>query len=270
VAVELRAGGEVVGELLVALPAGTRRLPPSTRVVVQLLAGPLGQAARATRLAEELRASRARVVAALEEERRRVRRDLHDGLGPTLTGIAYSADAAANLLRSDPELATTVLGGLRADAADAIAEVRRIVHGLRPRALDEFGLVEAVRQQVGRLHAADGRRLRVRVSAPQVLPDLPAVIEVVAYRVAVEAVTNAARHAGVDEVDVGFAVDGGSLEVEVRDGGPRRQAWTPGIGIGAMRERVEEVGGELYAGVAVDGGLVRARIPLEAPTAPGS
>ncbi|NAZ81341.1 hypothetical protein GTR02_05880, partial [Kineococcus sp. R8] len=264
VEVELRAGGDVVGVLLVALAPGTRRLAPATRVVVQLLAGPLGQAAHATRLAEDLRASRARVLAVLEDERRRVRRDLHDGLGPTLTGIAYSADATANLLHGDPAGAAAVLAGLRTDAADAIAEVRRIVDGLRPRALDERGLVEAVRQQVSRLHAADGRRLHVRLRAPDVLPDLPAVVEVVAYRVAVEAVTNVARHAGVDEVDVRFAVAGGALVVEVRDRGAGRAAWAVGTGLGAMRERVEEVGGELHAAAGEAGGVVRAVVPLAA------
>jgi hypothetical protein len=103
------------------------------------------------------------VLAAPEEEHRRVRRDLHDGLGPTLTGIAYSADAAANLLRSDADKAALLLRGLRSDAADAIAEIRRIVYGLRPNALDELGLVGAVRQQVSRLRAADGRPLQVDV-----------------------------------------------------------------------------------------------------------
>jgi signal transduction histidine kinase len=258
----LRLGAEPVGELVVSLPPEQLRLPATTRAVLDLVAGPLAQAVHATRLAAQLQASRGRVVAALEEERRRVRRDLHDGLGPTLTGIAYSADAARNLVSTDPAASVALLRDLRADTADAIAEIRRIVYGLRPRAIDELGLVAAVRQQVSRLGTADGRPLRVALDAPHALPDLPAAVEVVAYRVAVEAVTNVARHAGVDEATLRFAVRDGSLDVEVCDGGGSGTVWTPGVGLAGMRERVEEVGGLLTVETAPGRNRVSARIPL--------
>jgi signal transduction histidine kinase len=193
-----------------------------------------------------------------------VRRDLHDGLGPTLTGIAYSADAVRNLLHADTGQAERVLLDLRRDAADAIAEVRRIVYGLRPRALDELGLVAAVRQQVGRLRSADGRPLVVDVRAPAHLPDLPAAVEVAAYRVAVEAVTNVARHARVDRADVEFTVEDGGLTVQVRDAGCSPDPWAAGVGLATMRERVEAVGGTLLATGGPDGGTVVARLPLAA------
>ena len=162
----LRVGGEEVGELVVGLPAQQPHPPPTTRAVLELVAAPLAQALRAARLSEQLQASRGRVVAALEEERRRMRRDLHDGLGPTLTGIAYSADAARNLLPPGSDAAATELRALRADAAEAIAEIRRIVYGLRPKALDELGLLSALTQRLGRLRAADGRPMTVTVTGP--------------------------------------------------------------------------------------------------------
>jgi signal transduction histidine kinase len=259
----LRSGTAEVGELVVALPGEQLRLPAATRAVLALVAPPVAQALHAVRLTEQLQASRGRVVAALEEERRRMRRDLHDGLGPTLTGIAYSADAAANLSGTDPDQAAAVLAGLRRDAAEAITEIRRIVYGLRPRALDEFGLVAAVAHQLDRLRSADGTPLTVVLSAPVTLPELPAAVEVVAYRVAVEAVTNVARHAAAREARVGFTVvDGDQLQVTVDDDGPGEARWEPGIGLESMRERVEQIGGWLEAGPRPAGGQVRATIPL--------
>jgi signal transduction histidine kinase len=260
---DLVTGDEHVGDLVVALPRDELRLAPTTRAVLGLVAPPLAQALRAARLGEELRESRRRVVSALEEERRRVRRDLHDGLGPTLTGIAYSADAAANLVAADADAAVRLLRELRADAGEAIAEVRRIVYGLRPKALDELGLVGAVRQRVEHLHATGGRALAVDVEAPASLPELSAAVEVAAYRVAVEAVTNVARHAGVDRAQVTFAlVEAGRLLVRVTDAGSSAEPWRPGVGLAAMRERVEGVGGVLTVTSGPDGGVVTASLPL--------
>lgn len=260
--VPLRTGTAQLGELVVALPADQIRLSPATASVLALVAAPLTQAVHAVRLGEQLRDSRRAAVVALEEERRRLRRDLHDGLGPTLTGIAYSADAAANLARTNPDRAVDLLRDLRADAGEAIAEIRRLVDGLRPRALDELGLVAAIRQQVARLHAADGRPLRVDVTAAADLGELPAALEVVAYRVAVEAVTNVARHAGVGSADVALARRPGSLTVVVRDPGCSPRPWTPGVGLRSMRERVEQIGGTLTVDAGRDGAEVSAILPL--------
>lgn len=258
----LRAGAEAPGELLIGLPPDQLRLPTTTRAVLQLVSGPLGQALESAHLTEQLRRSRSEVVGVLEEERRRMRRDLHDGLGPTLTGVAYSADAAANLLQSDPVEAAALVQQLRGDVGEAISEIRRIVYGLRPRALDELGLVAAVTQQAGRLRARDGRPFRVDVAAAE-LPELSAAVEVVAYRVAVEAVTNVARHAGVDAARITFRLgDDGVLDVRVADSGPATQPWREGVGITSMRERVEQLGGSLTTSSGVEGGCVRALLPL--------
>jgi signal transduction histidine kinase len=233
--------------------------------VLSLVSVPLGQALHAARLTEDLRLSRGRAVTALEEERRRMRRDLHDGLGPMLTGIAYSADAVANLLHANSSEASEIVSGLRGEARDAIAEVRRIVYGLRPRALDELGLVGAVQQQVARLRTADGRFLTVAFDAAHDLSKLPAAAEVAAYRMAVEALTNVARHSGVAEASVSFTLDEGPvLRVTVSDRGRSVSPWMPGVGIASMRERVEQVGGTLWTRAGPDGATVTAEIPLAA------
>jgi len=259
----LVTGAEQVGDLVVALPPDQLRPTPTTSAVLRLVAPPLAQALHAARLGEELRDSRRRVVTALEEERRRVRRDLHDGLGPTLTGIAYSADAATNLVTADAGEAVRVLRSLRADAGEAIAEVRRIVYGLRPKALDELGLVGAVRQQTAGLHSTGGQVLAVDVAAPGELPELSAAVEVAAYRVAVEAVTNVARHAAVDRATVTFSLVGDThLRVRVADAGACERPWRHGVGLSAMRERVEGAGGVLTLESGPDGAVVTADLPL--------
>ena len=114
-------------------------------------------ALQATVMAAELKSSREHIVTAQAEERRRLRRELHDGLGPTLTGIAFTADAAANLIETDPAQSNELLTALRRDSRAALADVRRIVDDLRPPALDELGLVGALRQRAEQLAwRADG------------------------------------------------------------------------------------------------------------------
>lgn len=261
---ELRLGDETVGHLMAWLPPGQVHLPAPTRTVLALAAGPLAQAVHATRLATQLRTSHSHVLTVLEEERRRMRRDLHDGLGPTLTGVAYGIDAATNLIGTDPNGAQDLLRAVRADTANAIAEIRRIVDDLRPKALDELGLVAAVRQTAARLRTPRSARLRLDVTAPAPLPDLPAAVEVVAYRVAVEAVTNIARHADVDHASLQIDVQKNYLLLEVQDGGTSATPWTPGTGLTGMRERVEQIGGVLTITTTPGRNRVTARIPLQA------
>ncbi|MFF4364365.1 sensor histidine kinase [Streptomyces sp. NPDC001604] len=262
----LHAGGEYVGSLVVCLPPGHLRLPRAAAAVVGLVAVPLAQALHAARLSEQLRVSRGRVVTALEEERRRMRRDLHDGLGPTLTGIAYNADAAVNLIGTDPDAAVRTLRGLRADVGDAITEIRRIVYGLRPRALDEFGLIDAVLQRITQLRVADGRPLDITLDAPDRLPQLPAAVEVAAYRVAVEAVTNIARHSAGTTARLALTLpDNSLLRVTIADTGRCTEPWTPGVGIQSMHERVEQIGGTLTIHATPQGATVTADLPLGLP-----
>jgi len=188
-----------------------------------------------------LRASREASIGAIEDERRRLRRDLHDGLGPTLTGVAYAADAARNLLATDPIAADHQLASVRASTEDAITEIRRLVSGLRPPALDELGLLAALRQHASSLPVP------VTVSASE-LPSMGAAIEVAAYRICVEALTNVVRHAHATSAELTLTAHRDSLTIEVVDDGKTTGLWQPGTGITSMRERAALVGGTLTAG----------------------
>jgi two-component system, NarL family, sensor kinase len=215
-------------------------------------------------LSQELQRSRERLVAAREEERRRLRRDLHDGLGPILTAVTLKADAARSALDTAPIQADGLLVELRGDAKQAIGDLRRVIYDLRPASLDELGLLGALGQQVDRF----GRQgLSVSLHVPQTLPVLPAAVEVAAYRIITEALTNVVRHAHARQVTVTVAIDG-DLCLAVHDDGTSTangDGWRPGTGLQSMNERVAEVGGTLQAGPTQSGGRVQASLPLELP-----
>lgn len=214
-------------------------------------------AARTSRLAEELQESRERLVAAREEERRRIRRDLHDGLGPALSGIVFQLESARLLVDRDPEAVKAQVAVTSRHVQDVVADVRRLVHDLRPPALDDLGLVGALRQQAEQLAP------RPEVVAED-LGTLPAAVEVAAYRIAAEAMTNVARHAGAGTCTVRLAVDGGACVVEVVDDGSGiREDAQVGVGLVGLRERAAELGGTSEVTCPPGGGtLVRARLPL--------
>jgi signal transduction histidine kinase len=217
----------------------------------------------------DLQRSRERLVTAREEERRRLRRDLHDGLGPALAGAAFRAGAVQALLPSDPAAAEAQLVDLRKDVKAATQEIRRVVEGLRPPALDELGLVGAVRHLAESLGGGDGSLnitsvpVTVDAADPERLNSLPAAVEVAAYRIIGEALTNVFRHAQASACNVRFST-GDQLHIEVVDDG--RGFRSPndfGVGIGSMRDRAEELGG--VCTVESDprsGTTVRVRLPF--------
>jgi two-component system, NarL family, sensor kinase len=258
----LTRGGNSEGQLTIGLRAGERDLAAADRRVLAMLVDPVAVAVHSTVVSEELQASRERIVAAREEERRRLRRELHDGLGPTLTGIAFAADAAANTIDDDPEQSQRLLTTLRRDTRAALADVRRLVDNLRPPALDELGLVEALRQRADQLSwRADGASVQVRLDVPDQVPTLPAAIEVATYRIATEALTNVVRHSRATGALVRLRC-GERLELSITDDGPPNGAWAPGVGLDAMRERTAELGGSFQAGPTPTGGQVVAAFPL--------
>ncbi|MGR6965074.1 sensor histidine kinase [Geodermatophilus sp. URMC 61] len=254
--------GEEVGRLL--LPRDGVRAQLVTRDE-RLLADVVRQAAAAARagaLAAELQASREQLVAAREEERRRLRRDLHDGLGPTLGAVVLRIDTARNLAAGRPEESDRLLRQARDDVAAALTDVRRLVHDLRPPALDDLGLAGAVAQQAERLLAP---RVAVTVDAEDTA-DLPAAVEVAAYRIASEALANVARHASATRVRVTLARDDeGALVVTVADDGVGIAPGAPaGVGLVSLRERAAELGGRSTVECPSTGGtVVRAVLPAE-------
>jgi two-component system NarL family sensor kinase len=262
-ALPLNAAGGSVGDLVLGLRPGDTGPSSRDRPVLRIVVPALAQLVRARGLAEALERSRARVIEAVEDDRNRLRRDLHDGLGPALTGLAYAADAALNLLPEQPDRAAGVLTDLRADTTEAIGEVRRLVDGLRPAVLDDLGLAAALRHHAQQLRSRGGGLVTVRLDVAEPLTGLGAATELAVFRIVTEALTNVARHSGADRASVSVRLGPDGLDVAVEDPGGRAGAdWTPGGGLRSMRDRVDQLGGRLEAGGRPEGGSVRVWLPL--------
>lgn len=267
----LSYGGESVGELLLAPRAPGESFSAADRRLLDGLARHAGVAVHGVRVMADLQRSRERLVLAREEERRRLRRDLHDELAPTLAALGLSAATVGELIPTDPKEAASANEKLRAAIRATVGDVRRLVYDLRPPALDELGLVEAVRERASR-HSAQAEGFLVTVEAPDKLPPLPAAVEVAAYRIVQEALTNVSRHARASACSVRLACpDGRVLEVEITDNGvglPDRPGH--GVGLSSMRERAAELGGECeIVRSSPSGTRVFARLPLREPLLEG-
>jgi signal transduction histidine kinase len=259
----LTYGAEVVGQLVLAQRSPGEPFSPADKRLLGDLARQAGAAAQAVRLATDLQRSREQLVTAREEERRRLRRDLHDGLGPRLAAHTLKVGSARSLYPRDPAAADALLSELEADTEAALSEVRRLVHDLRPPALDELGLLGALREAAAR-YGTDGPGISVEAPEAEAMPPLPAAVEVAAYRIAQEALTNVVRHARATSCLVRVSAEEGALEMEVSDDGvglPEDR--TPGVGLHSMRERAEELGGECKIEPVPSGGTrVMVRLPL--------
>lgn len=264
-------GGEEIGRLVLGQRAGEDGFSAADRRLLGDLVHQIGIAAHAVRLTDEalelsddLQRSRGRLITAQEEERRRLRRDLHDGLGPQLASLTMAAEAARDLIPEDPERAADLLGNLIEQAQAAVADVRRLVYELRPPALDSLGLVGALRAQAA--HQEYGG-LRISIDeAEQLPPNLPAAIEVAAYRIVLEALNNVVRHAGARTCRVGLATDAENAELNVEvldDGEGIADDHRMGVGLSSMRERATELGGSFQIEAVPSGGTrVRASLPF--------
>jgi signal transduction histidine kinase len=146
---------EGIGQMLLAPRAPGEQFSAADMKLLNIIARQAGAAAHTVNLTSELRQvnadlrqSRGRLVTAQEEERRRLRRDLHDGVGPTLASLSHRIDTAADLVASDPQASVQLLKELKGQVKGTVAEIRRLVYALRPPVLDEFGLVSAVREHI--------------------------------------------------------------------------------------------------------------------------
>ena len=259
---------DLIGELVLAPRGPGETFTAADRALLNDLARQAGVAAHAVhlttdlqRLTGELQHSRTQLVTTQEEERRRLRRDLHDGLGSALTSVTFQLDAASNLLDRDPQAVKTLLKELKAQTQASITNIRRLVYNLRPPILDEWGLVAALREQVAQYQL---HNVQVTVDTPESLPTLPAAVEVAAYRIALEALANVVRHAQASTCAIRLSIDDDTLTVEVQDDGsglPR--SFHAGVGITAMRERAAELGGSCTVETLATGGTrVFASLPL--------
>jgi signal transduction histidine kinase len=258
-------GQETVGQMIIGQVAGDKRLSGTELQLLENIARQTGIAVHAVQLTAELQQSRLHIVTAREEERRRLRRDLHDGLGPTLASHTLKIGAARALIESSPDTAATILADLENSLAASLADIRRLVYNLRPPALDQLGLAGALCDFVEQYHLADhtGGIPDFSVSIPASLPVLPAAVEVAAYRIVQEAVNNVVRHAQARHAEIGIQVNGALDITIIDDGRGLPEPVQHGVGLNSMRERAEELGGYCtFENRPGGGAYLHARIPL--------
>jgi signal transduction histidine kinase len=264
---------ETVGELIVAPRAANEQFSPADMKLLSMLSQQAGVAAHAIRLTHELRSlnldlqkSREQLVTAREEERRRIRRDLHDGVGPILASLLQRLDAVRLLIPRDPEKAAGMAEDLKGQVKTTIADIRRLVYALRPPVLDELGLVSAIREHTRDYQGAGN--LQVTLTASETLPHLPAAVEVAAYRIILEAFANVVHHSQATTCEITIRIEkhktGHMFCVEVKDNGqgfPDKHR--AGVGLISIRERTAELGGAItIESRRSHGTLVRACLPF--------
>jgi two-component system, NarL family, sensor kinase len=258
--------GESMGQLEAAYRSTDEPFTQAEERLLTRIAGQAGAIVQSVLLAADLQASRQRLVTAQEEERRRLRRDLHDGLGPTLASHLLKLGAARSFLDRDPVLVDRYLGELEQETEDILAEVKRLVYNLRPPALDQLGLLVAIRNaasQYNHLPAVQSQ-LSIGFDLPEKLPDLPAAVEVAAYRIVQEALNNIIRHSQATRCEISLSCKQ-SLQLTITDNGRGIQKnHSPGIGLTAMRERASELGGTFHVTEINTGGTcIKVNLPLE-------
>ncbi len=257
--VELVHQGVSVGTLVVGARAPGESFSARDRTLLENLARQIGLATHAMRLLGDLQHSREGLVLAREEERRRLRRDLHDELGPLLAGAALQLEAVKEELVDTPAVERTV-SRVTTELQGAIAQVRRLVDDLRPPALDDLGLVGALRQQADRFTTPT---FSASVHAEGCIDGLPAAVDLAAFRIASEALVNTARHAHATVCAIHLHVDGDLRLIVIDDGQGIDESASPGIGLLSMRERAAELGGRCTVDSVIGQGTqVAAVIPL--------
>jgi len=264
--IQLRHGGETIGSMSVGPRRGETTVLARDARVLESLAPHLAVVVRSRRLTEDLARERERVVAATLSERERLRQDLHDGLGPSLSGIALGLEAAEHALGRDPGTTRDLLQRTRTEVEGAVREIRRVLDGLRPSALDRHGLADAVREMASGLGLGGPGGPAFALEADD-LPPLAAPVEEAAYRIVAESLTNVVRHAGARTCCVRLGRSDGDLCVAIRDDGEGiPELRTDGVGLESMRRRASDIGGRIRIDIVPPHGtVVTARLPLGSP-----
>jgi signal transduction histidine kinase len=251
-----------VGRLL-ARPRPGERLDGRSTSSLEELAPIVAATVELSSATSALAESRARIAAARDEERRALRRELHDGLGPALAGVGLTLRAGSNLLDASPEQARDLVDRAANELDRRVEEVRGMARGLLPPVLDELGLLPALRDLAER-HRATGLRVEVHTGA---VPELAPEAAVGVYGIVSEAVRNVVRHSGAGgcEIDLTVDAEAGELVVAVTDDGAGIDpAATPGVGLSSMRERAEGLHGSLEVlRLEPNGTRVTARVPID-------
>jgi signal transduction histidine kinase len=237
-----------LGALWVVMPASDP-INPSKERLIRDLASQTGLVLRNVRLIEELRASRQRLVAAQDDERRRIERNLHDGAQQQLVALSVQLRLARTMVDRDPAKAGELLDGLQGAANDALTELRDLARGIYPPLLADQGLAAAVEAQA--------RKVPVPVTVdPDGVGRFPQEIEAAVYFCTLEALNNVAKYAQATSVTVRLAKEDGVLTFEVRDDGVGFDPSTGGHGTGlqGMADRLDAIGGRLGVDSAPDSG----------------
>jgi signal transduction histidine kinase len=258
-AFDVTVGDRLVGRLVAAPRRDAGVLSPLDRRTLADLARHSGVAARVVALLTDLRVAQQRLLVAREEERHRIHRDLHDGVGPALVGLTLQLEVAADLA-GDGELGS-LTRRLHREAARTTDDVRRMVRNLRPGELEELGLPAAVAAAASRL--ASPHAPTFDLDTPASLPELNAQVEDAAYKICLEAMTNVVKHSNASHCTIRLRHTPTTLDIEISDDGCGIAAEaTTGTGMHSMRERAFAVGGELDITTANSAGTtVVARLP---------
>jgi len=228
-----------LGTLLVSNRAANRSLSPNDHVILQESAQQIGIALYVAQLTDVLQTSREQIVIAREEERRRIRNNLHDGLAPTLSSFQLQLRAIRRLIPQNPAQAEQMIEELGAGLRQATAEIRQLVYDLRPPMLDELGLIKALNH----MPLAEAP-LQLDVIASDPMPTLSAATEVAIYRISTEAIHNVVKHTQATTCTINIAIEAETLILTIVDDGQGIPAGSPnGIGTQSMRERAAELGG---------------------------
>lgn len=249
-----------LGTLRVSSRRPYERLSADDMRLLHDLARQVGITLYAAHLTADLQTAREQLITAREEERRRIRRDLHDGLAPTLAALRMQLGAVRSVLHHDPRQADRLIDDLLDDVQTATADIRRLVYDLRPPMLDEYGLVGAIRNL-----SVVADNLTLLVDVPATLPPLSAAVEVALYRIATEAVHNVSKHAHATHCTIRIdIIDSNAVLHVVDDGIGLSPSVIAGVGFATMRERATELGGNLTITEDLPHGTaVTATIPLK-------
>ncbi|MFP3122590.1 GAF domain-containing sensor histidine kinase [Ectobacillus funiculus] len=238
--------GEEIGLLKVGFRTANENFSKRDFKVLNHLVKQIGIAAHSVLINTELQKSREKLVSTREEERRRLRRDLHDGVGPSLAAQTIKVGVAKQLLYNNPKAAEELLSSLEDDLGKTLTDIRHLIYDLRPPSLDDLGLLGAVKEfaaQIKRPHTGD-KAFDIKIYTNRSDLTLSAAIEVAAFRIIQEALTNVIRHSKATSCMVEFQADEKGLAIVIGDNGKgMARDFKRGVGLSSMKERAEEVGG---------------------------
>ncbi len=262
VSIELEVKGMSVGRLILGVHRLEEALPPGTRHMIEDLVRQVSIAVQTHSLADDLYRSRERLVNAREEERRRIRRDLHDGLGSSLASMTLHLNEAIRHHQDKPERSKQALETVQQQMRQSIADIRQLVYSLRPPALDEFGLAFALQELALQFQTSS---LQISLEGADRELALSAAAEAAVYRIVQEALTNVVRHANASKCHIELERKSGMLHIRISDNGRGLPAHVkPGIGVRSIRERAEELGGSFELDSAPNNGTrIDVRLPIE-------